>query len=178
MSRRSDRKTNDHDMKTKKASRGGQANSRRAPLKMRRILVPLDFSGHSRKALEAAVPLARRYGGKIFLVHVVQPPVVLSPLPAGGQYLAPMDNAMAINAAKTHLDELAAKLAPRELLERTLVRQGSPYHEITSAARTLKIDLIVIATHGHSGLKRVFIGSTAERVVRHAHCPVLAVRRD
>jgi len=166
-------------MKTIRRKKSGpprqrQANSRPPPLKLRRILVPLDFSGHSRQALKAAVPLARRYGGKITLVHVVPPPVALSPLPGGGQYLVPRDNDGAVSAAKAHLDGLATKLVPRELLERTLVREGSAYHEITSAARTLKIDLIVIATHGHSGLRRVLIGSTAERVVRHAHCPVLA----
>jgi nucleotide-binding universal stress UspA family protein len=155
-----------------------QANLRPPPLKLRRILVPLDFSGHSRRALETAVPLAKRYGGKIILVHVVQPPVALSPIPGSGQYLVPMDTNLAINGAKTHLDELAAKLVPGELLERTLVRQGHSYHEITAAARTLKVDLIVIATHGHSGLKRVLIGSTTERVVRHAHCPVLTVQRN
>jgi len=159
------------------ASRRKRSASRVSVLKLRRILVPLDFSGQSRQALEAAVPLARRYGGKIILIHIVQPPVVLSPIPGSGQYLVPMDNDRAVSAAKDHLAGLARKLVPAGLLERTLVRQGHPSHEIISAARTLKIDLIVIATHGRSGLSRMLIGSTAERVVRHAHCPVLAARR-
>jgi universal stress protein A len=153
------------------------AQSRR-PLKWRRILVPLDFSGHSRRALEAAVPLARRSGGRIIVVHVVQPPVALSPIPASGQYVVPIDNERAIQAAQDRLNEQARKLVPPGLLESALVRQGNPAHEITSVARKLKVDLIAIATRGHSGLKRVLIGSTAERVVRHAGCPVLAVRRD
>lgn len=173
-------------MKTKKrknqaspssANRRKGASNKPSTLTFSRILVPLDFSGQSRLALEVAVPLAERYGGKIVLVHVVQPPAVLSAIPGGGQYLVPMVSAKAIDTARAHLDGLAAKLVPARLLARTLVRQGNPQHEIISAARTLKADLIVITTHGYGGLKRALIGSTAERVVRHAHCPVLAVRR-
>lgn len=173
-------------MKTKKrknqaspssANRRKGASNKPSTLAFNRILVPLDFSGRSRLALDVAVPLAERYGGKIVLVHVVQPPAVLSAIPGGGQYLVPMDNDKAVNTAKAHLDGLADKLIPARLVARTLVRQGNPYIEITSAARALKVDLIVIATHGYGGLKRALIGSTAERVVRHSHCPVLAVRR-
>jgi nucleotide-binding universal stress UspA family protein len=58
----------------------------------------------------------------------------------------------------------------------TVVHQGNPYDEITSAARRLKVELIVISTHGYTGLKKMFIGSTTGRVVRHAHCPVFVVR--
>jgi nucleotide-binding universal stress UspA family protein len=57
-----------------------------------------------------------------------------------------------------------------------VVRLGHPYQEITDAARELKVDLIVISTHGYTGLKHVLLGSTAERIVRHAPCPVLTVR--
>jgi universal stress protein A len=72
---------------------------------------------------------------------------------------------------------LAAKNGiPDEVLHKILVRTGSPFHEITEAARTLKVDLIIIATHGRSGLTRALLGSTAERVVRHATCPVLVLR--
>jgi len=59
--------------------------------------------------------------------------------------------------------------------ERIIVRKGTPFHEITLAAASTKADLIVIATHGYTGLKHVFLGSTTERVVRHARCPVLVV---
>ena len=65
---------------------------------------------------------------------------------------------------------------PAGVVEQTLVRHGVPYVEVTDAARTLKMDLIVITTHGYTGLKHVFLGSTAERIVRHAPCPVLTVR--
>jgi nucleotide-binding universal stress UspA family protein len=65
-----------------------------------------------------------------------------------------------------------------ELVEKILVRYGRSYSEITDAARTLKSDLIIISTHGYTGLKHAFLGSTTERVVRHAKCPVLVVRPD
>jgi nucleotide-binding universal stress UspA family protein len=67
-------------------------------------------------------------------------------------------------------------LLPAKMVERVLVRYGTPFAEITDAARTLKADLIILTTHGYTGLKHVFMGSTAERVVRHAPCPVLTVR--
>lgn len=158
----------------------GSVRNRQARLDSPRwdlILVPLDFSGQSRQALEVALPLAERHGGKIVLVHVVQAPGVLSAIPGGGQYLVPMDNAKAVKTAKVHIETLAAELVPARLLARTLVRQGNPADQITTAARALKADLIIIATHGYSGLKHVLIGSTAERVVRHAPCPVFVVRR-
>ena len=70
-----------------------------------------------------------------------------------------------------------AGVSPK-LIEKTLVRFGRSFHEIADAARTLKVDLIVIATHGYTGLKHALLGSTTERVVRHAPCPVLVVREN
>ncbi len=63
-------------------------------------------------------------------------------------------------------------------LDKPVIRIGQPFHEIATGAKTLKADLIVVSTHGYTGLKHVLLGSTAERVVRHAPCPVLTVRRD
>jgi nucleotide-binding universal stress UspA family protein len=63
-------------------------------------------------------------------------------------------------------------------IEKTIVRQGRAFHEIVTAARSLNADLIVIATHGYTGLKHVLLGSTAERVVQHAHCPVFVVKQS
>ena len=83
----------------------------------------------------------------------------------------------ALNKGATErLARLAQEQVPAQFRANTLVRVGKPYHEITSAARELNIDLIVISTHGYTGLKHVVLGSTAERVIRHAPCPVLTVR--
>ncbi len=144
-------------------------------LKLSRILVPLDFSGHSRQALETAIPLAERYGGKITLIHVVEPAYIGGE--AGLAYM-PVDNTGLLQAARERLQKTAGDLIAPALFDKAIVREGSAYHEITEAARKFKTDLIVIASQGHTGLSRVLLGSTAERVVRHAHCPVLTVRRD
>jgi universal stress protein A len=140
-------------------------------LKLKSILVPLDFSAASEKALTYAVPLAKQFGAKITLLHVAA--LELYPNDFG---FIPVDDAKFNRKAKERLELLGARVIAPELLERTLVRKGVPFHEITNAAKQLHADLIVINTHGYTGLKHVFMGSTAERVVRHAPCPVLVVR--
>jgi len=148
-------------------------------LTIRHILVPLDFSGFARQALTCAVPLARKHRAKISLVHVVQPPTVSTwrGIPGGGHYLA-MNMHQLSDVAKTHLGDLAAHLLPDDLRGRTIIREGNPPYEVVATAKAIKADLIVLSNTGRSGLSRVLLGSTAERIVRHAHCPVLTVRRQ
>jgi nucleotide-binding universal stress UspA family protein len=143
-----------------------------AYLAIKEILVPIDFSRPAKKALRYAVAFATQFGAKLTLVHVVEPVAMLdlvSPLL--------MENDKVMRAAKSRLDLLCKQTGiDSGSVAKTLVRSGTPFKEITDAARTLKVDLIVIATHGYSGLKHAMLGSTAERVVRHASCPVLIVR--
>jgi len=139
--------------------------------------VPLDFSGKSRQALDFAVPLAQQYGGKIILIHVVELMPSYPPYPAEMMIAAPSPQPAA-KASRETLSDLARQLVPPQLLARTLVRTGRAYREILDAAVEEDVDLIVIATHGYTGLKHVLLGSTTEHVVRYAHCPVLTVRRD
>ena len=141
-------------------------------LRMEKILVPLDFSKASRKALKYAVPFAEQFGAKVVLLHVVEP--VVYPATDLG-YLA-IDETALIDSAKKTMNQLAKNAIKSRLLERTLVRTGKPYQEIVATARGLKVDLIVISTHGYTGLRHAMLGSTAERVVRYAPCPVLTVR--
>jgi len=141
------------------------------------ILVPMDFSGFARQALTCAVPLARKLRAKISLVHVAQSPVAMRTMPDGGLVM-PVNTDKLISVAKTHLDELATQLLPATLRGRTVVREGNPANEVVAAAKSLKADLIVLSNTGRSGLKRVLLGSTAERIVRHAPCPVLTMRRQ
>ncbi|MDB6035068.1 MAG: hypothetical protein JWM16_5406 [Verrucomicrobiales bacterium] len=90
-----------------------------------------------------------------------------------------MENDKLVGASEAHLRAVTGKCGiERGLVEKNLVRTGVPYHEISNAARTLKTDLIIIATHGNTGLKHFLLGSTTERVVRHASCPVFVVRED
>jgi universal stress protein A len=146
-----------------------------APFRLRRILVPIDFSACSRRALLYALSFARQFGAQLLLVHVVEPMIVpenllmaVPELPEAGGNL--------LGEAQERLAQLARKEIPAEVKFDTVVRVGRPYQELIEAAKAGDVDLIVIATHGYTGLKHVFLGSTAERVVRHASCPVLTVR--
>jgi len=143
------------------------------PNLIRSILVPIDFSKPSERALDYAVSLAKQFGAKLTLLTVVEP----FPTPDFAYYPLVMENDKILAASKRQLEQVMIKTGiATGLVEKTLVRNGVPYREITDAARTLKVDLIVISTHGYSGVAHVFMGSTAERVVRHAECPVLVVR--
>jgi nucleotide-binding universal stress UspA family protein len=145
-----------------------------ALVKIKSILVPIDFSDTSKKALHYAVRMAEQFGATITLLNVVEP--VATPDFAYHPLMLETDQIKA--AAKTRLEAVARQLnLPEKLIERTVIRYGAPFAEITEAARSLKVDLIIVTTHGYTGLKHVFMGSTAERVVRHAPCPVLTVRQ-
>lgn len=144
-------------------------------LKVRRILVPLDFSEKANKALNYAIALADEMGARIILMHVVEP-VYVSAEP-GFTYVTQQTETLEQRAGRARMRKIADELIPEGLFDKAIVRLGSPYHEITTVARSLGVDLIVLATHGRTGLSHALMGSTAERVVRHAHCPVLTVRR-
>ncbi|MDP3068694.1 MAG: universal stress protein [Opitutaceae bacterium] len=172
-------------MKTKSPSR--KSPSKVAPRTARRtvgkrktpqfasILVPLDFSGKSRQALAAAIPLAEQHGGKIILLHVVEPPLVRS-VPEFPTYV-PVPIADLVKAATARLNAMARKLVKPSILSAVLVEVGQPSIEIVEVARRRKVDLIAVASVGRTGLKRLLLGSTAESVVRHAPCAVLTLRK-
>ncbi len=138
------------------------------------ILVPLDFSRPSQRAMRFAGEWAMRFGAEVCLLHVVEPTVAVTEF---GSVPGSTDQRALVAQAKTALEELARKEFPPAVRVRVEVRTGVPYDQIAIAARKLKSDVIIIATHGRTGLSRVLMGSTAERVVRHAPCPVLTVRR-
>ena len=143
-------------------------------LRLKRILVPIDFSDHSVKALRYAVRFAEQFGAALVLVHVAEPvryPESIIIPPAMEEA-----NRELVKRTRAALAKFAAKEVPPRLACQSLVRLGPAYEEIAAAARETDADLIVIATHGHTGLKHLVLGSTAERVVRHAPCPVLTVR--
>jgi nucleotide-binding universal stress UspA family protein len=161
-------------MKSKTSPKTRAAKASPAPRGIKSILVPVDFSAPSRKALDSAAQFARKFGAKLTVLNVVEP--VATPDFVQSFPLALEDDEVMAQCKKEL--ERAVKQAgiPPRLVEKTLVRFGRSFHEITEAARTLKVDLIIIATRGHTGLKHALLGSTAERVVRHAPCPVLVVR--
>jgi universal stress protein A len=144
-----------------------------ALIPIRSIVVPMDFSDVSRQGLAYGVRLAEQFGARLTVLHVLEP--VAAPQFAAVATL--VENEALRREARTRLEGVLREMkVPAKLVEKVLIRSGSPFAEITAAAKSLKADLIVLTTHGYTGLKHVFMGSTAERVVRHAHCPVLTVR--
>jgi nucleotide-binding universal stress UspA family protein len=140
----------------------------------RRILIPTDFSEASRKALPHAAELARRYGAELVLMHAMEPPIQPVSFGVGPVVVPPIDDALR-NKVKESLEQLRREDLGKAQT-RCLVREGRAYLEIVQAAQNEGCDLIVIATHGYTGLKHMLLGSTTERVVRTAHCPVLTVK--
>jgi nucleotide-binding universal stress UspA family protein len=145
-------------------------------LETRRILVPIDFSESGRVIFDYALDVARDRGAEVLLLHVVGIPV------------APFDPAYGVAAdprlllelqagAEKGLADLAATVRPGDRVAvRTKVVTGAPSREIVREAREGGADLVVIGTHGRTGLRHVFLGSVAENVVRLCPCPVLTVR--
>jgi len=140
----------------------------------KRILVPLDFSPPSQRALRFAREWATGFGSELILLHVVEPENLAGNFRAVPPGTIQRDD---LAWAKAGLKELAQKEFPTTIPVRTVVRKGLAFDQIASVAHQLRADLIIIATHGRTGLKHVLLGSTAERVARHAQCPVLILRR-
>jgi universal stress protein A len=141
--------------------------------RIRSILVPIDFSDEAMGALSYAQGMAEVSGAKITLLHVVQP------IPMAEYDTMPllMETDQIVRSGLVQLEKLAESKGLPVRKGGCLVRTGQPFHEICDTARTLGVDLIVVTTHGYTGLKHALLGSVAERVVRHAPCPVLVVRR-
>ena len=144
-------------------------------LKIKQILVPIDFSECSKKGLRYAIALAREHKAAITLAYVVPGISMLGEY--GGIDYASLNKEMR-ESADRELATLAVDEIRGVVPSDTAVRTGSPAGEIVSIAKTLPADLIVISTHGRTGLKHALLGSVAERVVQTAMCPVLVVRES
>jgi nucleotide-binding universal stress UspA family protein len=141
------------------------------------ILCPIDYSPHSRRALDYALGIARWYGARVTALHVASVDVPVS------AFVAPPSSAPVVlprvdtAALKAQLDRFVqAEQAPGVLVD-TDVIEGPIWQEIVTQARFRAADLVVIGTHGRSSVERMVIGSIAERVLRAAPCPVLTVPR-
>jgi nucleotide-binding universal stress UspA family protein len=142
-----------------------------------RILHPTDFSEPSHDALEYAKALCERFDAELHALHVLPNPAAVPVMP--GSFVPPQLTESQ-QACRQEAAKLLASLVPNEWQERHRVqrvtRQGSPFLGIIEYAREADIDLIVLGTHGRSGLAQMLLGSVAEKVVRKAPCPVLTVR--
>lgn len=145
---------------------------------IRQILVPSDFSESSRKALDYAAEFARPFAASVDVLHVWEAPIFIPPagiLAAGVVGMTEVE--IFRKSAQDALDRFVADARARGVVVRaSFAELGPPAHTITEFARKREYDLIVIGTHGRTGLSHAWIGSVAERVVRHAPCMVLTVR--
>jgi universal stress protein A len=142
-----------------------------------KIVVPTDFSKESQAVLDWVNRLSDRGHAEVHCVNVVQQPMMYMPVMSG----AAMESMPAIGELQRISQEslntfVETNMAGLENPPATKVLVGRPAEEITSYAKEIDAQMIVIATHGHSGLAHMMLGSTAEGVVRQAHCPVLTVR--
>ncbi len=141
-----------------------------------RILCAVDFSQASREALNFSTGLALKFVDKVTLFHVYQLPGYT--LPEGVVLPSAETLAKLFDHIGTVLDEWKHVVAERGSKVDTATAQGSPWTEIVAKAKDGQYQLIVVGSHGHTGLRHMLLGSTAERVVRHAPCPVLTVREQ
>ena len=143
-------------------------------MQIRQILAPTDFSECSKQAVACAYELAQTFGAKLVLLHVVEE------LPSYIGFIPPAGAAMLLedleSQARLDLIEVLPEAEAAGVEVTRQVVMGSPAHEIVEVATAEKVDLIVIATHGRTGLSHLVMGSVAERVVRTALCPVMTIR--
>ena len=143
---------------------------------LKTIVVPVDFSAHSETAFQMALELARRFRSELYLLHVHQLPAYVYPdgiFPLTPEIMAEIEQKIAIE-----LGRLAERVRAAEVrcVQKSVL--GVTFVEIVRFARETEADLIVMGTHGRSGLSHALLGSVTEKVLRKAPCPVLAVRPE
>jgi nucleotide-binding universal stress UspA family protein len=139
------------------------------------ILFPTDFSQGARAAMEYAVALARDYKAKLILLYVIQDISIAEWYIPSSISAADLVEDMQ-RSAEREIDKLGIEIAGAVATVEKLVVRGVPFVEIIRTAKERKADMIVIGTHGRTGIDHMLFGSTAEKVVRKSSCPVLTVR--
>jgi nucleotide-binding universal stress UspA family protein len=139
------------------------------------VLVPIDFSPYAEQALDAAIALAQKLQARVTLLHVIQPPLVVGADMGVWPSPAFVDD---LEAAITRdMEGYLARVTAAGLAGEIAVVHGAPFQEILNTAKARQVDLIIMGTHGRTGLPHVLLGSVAEKVVRLAPCPVLVARQ-
>jgi nucleotide-binding universal stress UspA family protein len=151
----------------------GVAKANRSACQIRKILVPIDLSEQSIVALRYAVSFAGQIGARITLLHVIEPLISYQDM----AYIGGVSPDRIISLT----EQIIARICEQEKVKPVLIRQikvesGVPCEKIIETAKAQKADLIILATHGRTGLAHILLGSTAEKVVRLASCPVFVVR--
>ena len=154
------------------SSRARPVISRAPGVKITNVLVPIDFSKRSLEAVEFALPLIKRFGADLHLVHIFEPDYPFASMAAMPLIVPELEVGKRV---RRHLKSVAKKYSIELRQENTHACKGRPFEEICRLARDRGIDLIVATTRGLTGLKHLALGSTAERIVRYSPCPVLVV---
>ena len=142
---------------------------------IKKVLVPIDFSDYSKNSLKFAVNFIKYFHAELFLIYVIEP-VIYPPDFSMGQIAIPAIDGEIDKRAFEELQNLAKNEIPPDVKCKSIIKTGKPYLEIIETAKEEDIDLIIIASHGHTGVEHILFGSTAEKVVRKAPCPVLSFR--
>jgi universal stress protein A len=143
---------------------------------VRRILHATDFSPASRKAFKTAVEMAKSNGALLVVAHVVVPFVPLVPEQYSDPAMWDQLNRQAVEWGRRQLHALGKKAVQSGVRAETLLLNGDPAQQIVRSAKSKRIDLIVVGTHGRRGFSKFFLGSVAERVLTTAPCPVVTVK--
>jgi len=141
---------------------------------IKRILVPVDFSTSALRALDYAVDFAKPLKAELTVLFVIEPIYYAMPDLAGGPMISGLIDEQQ-RSGRVQLTRLQQRYAKRRVKVRALLQTGTPYQAIVDTARRQKADLIVMGTHGRTGMAHLLMGSVAERVVRIAACPVLTL---
>ena len=143
---------------------------------LRKVLVPVDFSEPSRKAMHYARAFAEQFGASVLLVHVVEP-LAYPPDFAVVPLIPPDAEEARLKELQRQLEAMAQGLGGGVAVA-AKVFSGRPWQGVVEEAKAWDADLIVVSTHGFTGFKHALLGSVAEKIVRHAPCPVLVVRDE
>jgi len=147
---------------------------------MKKILVPTDFSKVANNALDEAVNIAKRTSSEIVLLHVIEGGPTSGSIHITGEYQAddPQEQIYMLKLIERSKEQLEALGGAYEGVDiTTQLRMGNPYHGITDIVNDQDVDMIVMGTTGSSGIEELLIGSNAEKIVRHAKCPVMTVNQ-
>jgi len=145
-------------------------------LPIKKILCPTDFSDFSYQALDVAVEFCEEFKAQLYLVHVIAPVPKAMGLPTSASFDIPMYQKKLQEHNKEALDKILKEKVPDTIKAESIVTYGFEADNIVETAEEKDVDLIIIATHGRTGLKHFFLGSVAEKVLRHTSHPVLTVR--
>jgi len=144
-------------------------------VQIEKILVPVDFSDYSKHALRYSVNFAQQFDAELVLISVIEPMIYPADF-SMGQVAIPATDQNLSERVEEELKNLDEKEIAGKVKSRRIIKSGKPFYEINETAREEDVDLIIIATHGHTGVEHLLFGSTAEKVVRKAPCPVLSLR--